>query len=98
MKTAAMESPSEIALKCESGARALLQNALQEASQHLHKYRQLFSSYLNQDQSPQLSDSDQIQTIYIMTVIVTFSHLYSVLYMYFHVCGCTQYYYDIVYT
>ena len=56
--TAAMESPSEIALKCESGARALLQNALQEASQHLHKYRQLFSSYLNQDQSPHLSDSD----------------------------------------
>ena len=37
MLTVAMESPSEVALKCESGARALFQNLLQEANQQLHK-------------------------------------------------------------
>ena len=31
-----------------------------------------------------------------MTVIVTFSHLVCYIYMYFNVCGRTQYYYDIV--
>ena len=58
MLTVAMASPSEVTRKCESGARALFQNLLQEANQQLHKCRQLFSSCLHQDQSPQLNDSD----------------------------------------
>ena len=55
--TAAIENSSEVALLCISGAHALLQNLLQEANQHLHKCKQLYSSCLHPPQSLQLNDS-----------------------------------------
>ena len=62
MLSNAIDNPSQLALECERGARALLLNLLQDARQHLDKCRQLFSNCLHQSSVSsslsEINDSD----------------------------------------